>query len=76
MKNILPKAGYTGSGIAGEKQRCGQFLRHRWKAAGKNLVTRYVDNVENGEENSQRSVIINRILKKMSKNAVFYSVFT
>lgn len=79
MKNILPKVrriGYIRNGIAGEVQRCGRFLRHRWKDACKTLVTRYVDNVENGEENSLRSVIINRILRKMSRNAVFYSIFT
>lgn len=47
----------------------------RWKDICKNLLRKDVDNVDNGEENFRISVIINRIMKKMSKKAVFYRIF-
>lgn len=50
-------------------------MRTAWKVYRKCLITGYVDNVENGEENSPFSVIINRICGEMSKNAAFYRIF-
>ena len=35
-----------------------------------------VDNVDNGEENFFRFIIINLFLGKMVKSAVFYRIFT